>query len=102
MLNYGRSNSICSLGGTYWLANKSYTGVGTLIQPQSNNAGQFVFKLITAGTSAVSAHAWNQTTCTPQSDGTCSSGTQPDGTATWQNVVKVSTTPNTAIFDPGL
>ena len=102
MLKYGGSNPRFSLGGTNWVANKSYTVVGTLIQPQSNNAGQFVFKLITTGTSAVSAHAWNQTTCTPQSDGTCSSGTQLDGTATWQNVGKVSTAPNTAIFDPGL
>ncbi len=89
-------------GGTDWLPNHSYAA-GTLVLPSAHNAGNFVYQVLTAGTSGGTApNPWNQTVCARQPTGTCSGGNQADNTVTWQNIGKVTTTPNTAIFDPGL
>ncbi len=70
----------------------------------SSNSGGFVYVATVGGVSnnVGCPASFNQTVCTRQADGTCSFGTTTDGTVTWQNVGVVSTTPGTAIFDPGL
>lgn len=107
-LPYSGSNPKFSTGGTNWQANHSYSA-GALIKPSTpscastSNSGGFVFMATAPGTSSGSCPAsFTQTRCTRQSDGTCSGGTTLDGTVTWQNVGVDSTTPSTAVFDPGL
>jgi hypothetical protein len=107
-LPYSGSNPKFNAGGTSWQASQSYAA-GALIKPSTptcantSNSGGFVFMATTAGTSSGTCpSSFNQIRCTRQSDGTCSGGTTADGTVTWQNVGVDSTTPSTAIFDPGL
>ncbi len=105
LLPYTGSNPKFKAGGPAWTASTTYSA-GTLIQPTNaqHNAGGFVYLAKTGGTSGTAApNPWNQTVCTPQSDGTCSGGTQVDGGVTWQNVgVVVLNKLSTGIFDPGL
>jgi hypothetical protein len=108
-LPYSGSNPKFSAGGTNWQPSHIYA-VGTLIKPSTptcastSNSGGFVYIVTaTAGASAGTCPTlFNQTRCTRQPDGTCSGGTQIDGGVTWQNIGVDSTTPSTAIFDPGL
>jgi len=108
-LPFGGSRPRFSVGGTNWQPNHTYAR-GALIKPStptcagSSNSGNFVYMATTVvGNSAgVCPALFNQTRCTRQPDGTCSGGTQVDGGVTWQNVGVDSTTPGTAIFDPGL
>jgi len=108
-LPFGGSRPRFSGGGTNWQPNHTYA-VGALIKPStptcagSSNSGGFVYvaKLGGVSNNVGCPASFNQTVCTRQSDGTCSGGTTTDGTVTWQNVGVVSTTPGTAIFDPGL
>jgi Flp pilus assembly protein TadG len=106
MLPFGGSNPRFSVGGTNWAPNRPYAN-GTLILPtptNPNNPGNFVYQVFGAGGTSAGAQPalWNQTPCLRQPDGTCAGGLQPDVGVTWQNVGKVSTTPGTGIFDPGL
>src|SRR6266568_6854672 len=104
-LPFGGSRPKFAVGGTNWLPNHAYAK-GTLIKPATPTctATTFVYVVTTPGTSTAGAcPAFNTITrCTRQADGTCSGGTITDGGVTWQNVGVVSTTPGTAIFDPGL
>jgi Putative Flp pilus-assembly TadE/G-like len=81
--------------GPAWQAAHAYTA-GTLIQPTRNpqhNAGSYIFQAQNSGNSgAVSPNPWNQTI----------GGNQVDGGVTWKNMGPASTSPATAIFDPGL
>lgn len=101
-LPFGGSRPRFSSGGPDWQPNVNYAE-GTLVLPTAHNAGNFVYEVFTAGKSGgTGPNPWNQSVCSRQPDGTCSGGNQADGTVTWQNVGKVSTSPSTAIFDPGL
>ena len=82
--------------GPAWQATHAYTS-GTLIQPTNaqHNAGGYVFQAQNNGNSGTNAQVpnpWNQTI----------GGNQLDGSVTWKNMGPASTTPLTAIFDPGL
>jgi hypothetical protein len=92
---YGGSNSKFNAGGAAWQPNHNYAK-GDLIQPiHSKNSGDYVFQAQSTGTSGANANqpVWSQTILgAPQNDNGIS----------WQNMGPVSTTPNTAIFDPGL
>jgi Flp pilus assembly protein TadG len=107
MLPYTGSNPKFNSGGTQWQPSHSYAA-GTVIQPTNgqHNAGGFVYIVTNAGVSGTNAqipNPWNQTVCTRQPNGTCSGGTQLDGTVTWQNVgVVVLNKLTTGIFDPGV
>src|SRR5712691_833076 len=105
LLPYKGSNPGFAAAGPVWTASTTYAA-GTLIQPTNaqHNAGGFVYLATIGGTSGTaSPNPWNQTVCTPQSDGTCSGGTQPDGAITWRNVgVVVLNKLSVGIFDPGL
>jgi hypothetical protein len=100
----GGSSPKFSSGGTDWQASHAYAA-GTLIVPAAHNSNTSMFKVITGGTSGgTGPNPWNQTACTPQSDGSCTGAgaQQTEGTVTWLNVGVVSLKPSTAIFDPGL
>lgn len=109
MLPYTGSNSKFNVNGTNWQASHPYAA-GTLISPttptctSASNAGGYVYLVTAPGTSGSSCPAlFNQMVCARQSDGTCSGGTTPDGTVTWQNIgVVVLNKLSTGIFDPGL
>jgi hypothetical protein len=80
--------------GPAWQANHSYAA-GTLIQPaHSRNNGDYIFQAQNGGASGTGSgpNSWNQTI----------GGSQTDNAITWKNMGPVATTPNTAIFDPGL
>src|SRR3984957_18542858 len=81
-------------GGIAWQPSHPYAA-GALIQPTSvqHNAGGYVYQALGPGTSSpTSPNPWNQTIGANQSD----------GSVTWQNMGPDSTSPKTAIFDPGL
>src|SRR6266478_5047247 len=106
---FGGSRPKFAVGGTNWQPSHTYAK-DALITPatptcaSSSNSGGFVYVATVGGVSnnVGCPASFNQTVCTRQADGTCSFGTTTDGTVTWQNVGVVSTTPGTAIFDPGL
>lgn len=104
-LPYSGSNPKFNAGGTNWQANHPYT-VGTLMNPGAPKCTSTasVFVVITPGKSALTTCPSFSTVvrCTRLANGTCSLGTITDGTVTWQNIGVDSTTPSTAIFDPGL
>jgi hypothetical protein len=80
--------------GPAWQATSAYTA-GTLIQPTNaqHNSGRYIFQAQNSETSgAVTPNPWNQTI----------GGNQVDGGVTWKNMGPASTSPATAIFDPGL
>src|SRR5882757_967291 len=104
---FAGSNPSFTVGGTNWQANHAYAQ-GDLIKPttptclSTSNSGNYIYIATAAGISAGTCPAsFNQTPCTRQSDGTCSGGITTAG-VTWQNVGVDSTSPSTAIFDPGL
>ena len=108
LLPYTGSNPHFNIAAAPWSAGTSFA-VGTLIQPTNgqHNAGGFVYIALNSGTSISPASSgpnpWNQTVCTRQANGSCSGGTQTDGTITWQNIgVVVLNKLTTGIFDPGL
>jgi hypothetical protein len=83
-----------SSAGPAWQATHAYTA-GALIKPTNaqHNAGGYIFQAQTSGNSgAMAPNPWNQTI----------GGSQGDGGVTWQNMGPASTSPATAIFDPGL
>src|SRR6266566_4865694 len=108
-LPFGGSRPSFTVGGTNWLPNHTYAA-GALILPTTPtclgtaNSGNYIYMAIaaTGPTAGTCPASFNQSRCIRQADGTCSGGTTPDGGVTWQNVGVVSTTPGTAIFDPGL
>ena len=103
-LPFGGSRPRFSAGGTNWQANHAYAA-GTLMKPATPTCAStgFVYVVTTPGTSGAACPTFTSVRCTRQPDGTCSGGTTNDGTSvTWQNVGVDSTTPSTAIFDPGL
>ncbi len=55
---------------------RGYSLLNSYIRPQTNNAGSYLYKLTSAGTSGASAPAWCQTL-------NCATST---GTTTWQNI----------------
>jgi len=107
LLPYKGSNPKFNIAGPAWQPSHLYTA-GTLIQPTNaqHNAGSYVYIATNTGTSGTNAQVpnpWNQNVCARQADGSCSGGTQPDGTITWRNVGKVVLNQlSTGIFDPGL
>lgn len=88
-----------------WVAGTHYAA-GALIQPTNvqHNAGGFVYIALNTGTAGgTSPNPWFQTVCARQANGSCSGGTQADGSITWQNIgVVVLNKLSTGIFDPGL
>jgi hypothetical protein len=105
LVPYTGSNPKFSIAAAAWAAGGHYTA-GTLIQPTNaqHNAGGFVYQATNSGTAGgTSPNPWNQTICTRQPDGSCSGGTQVDGSVTWRNIgVVVLNKLSTAIFDPGV
>ena len=102
---FAGSNPSFSLFGTNWQPNNVYT-VGTVINPRTStcpsNINHFAYMAIIGGMSSGTCPALTTTHCTRQSDGTCTLGTTTDGAVTWQNIGVTTTSPSTAIFDPGL
>jgi hypothetical protein len=82
-------------GGNAWQAAHAYA-TGALIQPTNaqHNAGGYIYQAQNAGNSGTPnpPNPWNQTI----------GGNQADGSVTWKNMGPASTSPNTAIFDPGV
>ena len=108
LLPYTGSNPGFNIAAPPWTAGTAFAA-GTLIQPTNSqhNAGGFVYIALNSGTSISPASSgpnpWNQIVCTRQANGSCSGGTQTDGSITWQNIgVVVLNKLNTGIFDPGL
>ncbi|OLD61717.1 MAG: hypothetical protein AUI53_04550 [Acidobacteria bacterium 13_1_40CM_2_60_7] len=105
MLPYKGSNPGFGSAGPPWAANTNYTA-RTLIQPTSNNPGNFLYMVLTPGKSGpgpANPNWSSQPVCTRLADGTCSGGTLLDGGITWQNVGTVTLNKlATGIFDPGL
>jgi len=108
LLPYTGSNPKFSIAAPQWAAGTVFTA-GTLIQPTNaqHNSGGFVYVALNTGKSisptSAGPNPWNQTVCVRQANGSCSGGTQPDGTITWQNIgVVVLNKLSTGIFDPGL
>jgi len=108
LLPYTGSNPKFSIAAPPWAPGTVFA-VGTLIQPTNaqHNSGGFVYVALNTGTSISPASAgpnpWNQTVCARQANGSCSGGTQTDGTITWQNIGAVTLNKlSTGIFDPGL
>lgn len=99
MLPFGGANARFNIADR--TRNFTYT-VGTFILPTKNNPGNYYFKVTACGSPCTSADINNTVFPTippwPQTFGL----TQTDGNVTWTNVGILSTTPNTAIFDPGL
>jgi hypothetical protein len=101
---YSGSHPKFTVGGANWQAGHVYTA-GTLMKPAAPcTSTGYVYIVKVPGTSGPGpgCPAFGSVVCTRLADGTCSLGTTPDGTVTWQNVGVDSTTPSTAIFDPGL
>ena len=65
-----------------WLATTAF-GVGDIIMPTAGNAGNFVFKVLQAGTSGGGAPTWPQTANTQVAD----------GKVIWVNTGVTNTTP---------
>lgn len=65
-----------------WTASNSYTTLGTLIQPTSNNPLNCAFKLTTVGVSGTSSPTWSSGTACPYS----TDNTISDGTAKWKSI----------------
>ncbi len=105
LLPYTGSNPHFNIAAAAWAAGTHYTA-GTLIQPTNaqHNSGGFVYIALNTGTAGgTSPNPWVQTVCARQANGTCSGGTQVDGSITWQNIgVVVLNKLSTGIFDPGL
>jgi hypothetical protein len=106
MLPYTGSNPKFTIAALDWSPGTVFAA-GTLIQPTQHNSQNFVYVALNTGTSISPASAgpspWNPTVCLRQADGSCSGGTQPDGTITWQNLGVVNLNKlSTGIFDPGL
>jgi hypothetical protein len=108
LLPYTGTGPHFNIAAPAWSAGTTFAA-GTLIQPTNSqhNAGGFVYIALNSGTSISPASSgpnpWNQTVCTRQANGSCSGGTQADGSITWQNVGVVNLNKlNTGIFDPGL
>jgi hypothetical protein len=106
-LPFSGSNPSFTVGALNWQPNHAYAK-GDLIKPttptclSTSNPGGYIYIATAAGSSAGTCPAsFNQVVCTRQSDGTCSGGITAAG-VTWQNVGVDSTSPSTAIFDPGL
>jgi len=81
-------------GGVLWQLSHPYT-VGALIKPTAaqNNAGGYIYQALNTGISSGAVpNPWNQTI----------GANQIDGGVTWKNMGPNSTSPKTAIFDPGL
>jgi len=106
-LPFGGSRPRFNANGTNWQPSHSYT-VGALVMPAtptctSNPIGYVYMAIVATGpTAGTCPGSLSQFRCTRLADGTCSGGTTTDGGVTWQNVGVYSTTPSTAIFDPGL
>ena len=102
-LPFGGSRPRFNRRGTNWQANTAYA-VGALILPSACTSNGFLYMAIavTGNSGSACPASFSPMVCTRQSDGTCSGGTTLDGGVTWQNVGVVSTTPGTAVFDPGL
>jgi hypothetical protein len=103
MTPYTGTNPKFSAAAAAWVASQHYNA-GTLMQPALHNAGNFVYQATNSGTAgAASPNPWNQTVCLRQPDGSCSGGTQADGSILWRNVgVIVLNKLSTGIFDPGI
>jgi hypothetical protein len=105
MLPYTGSNPKFTIAALDWSSGTTYA-VGAMIQPIQHNTGNYVYLALNSGTSispATSEPNWIQSPCLRQADGSCSGGTQPDGTITWQNLGGVNLNKlSTGIFDPGL
>lgn len=105
LLPYTGSNPHFGSAAPAWVAGTHYAA-GTLIQPTNaqRNSGGFIYIALNTGIAAATGpNPWVQTICTRQANGTCSGGTQGDGSITWQNIgVVVLNKLNTGIFDPGL
>ncbi|MBZ5626881.1 MAG: hypothetical protein LAQ69_50635, partial [Acidobacteriia bacterium] len=77
----------------------TFVPAGTFIKPTNNNPGNYYFATSGGGTTGPLANgSFPAVPPWPQTLG----GTVVDGGVTWHNVGILSTTPNTAIFDPGL
>jgi hypothetical protein len=103
MTPYTGTNPKFSTAGAAWVAGQHYNA-GALMQPALQNAGNFVYQATNSGNAgAASPNPWNQTICLRQPDGSCSGGTQADGSIVWRNVgVIVLNKLSTGIFDPGI
>jgi hypothetical protein len=98
MIPYGGSNPRFTNGALYPGWTTGPKTAGTRIIPTAGNAGGYLFEVKTAGTSGASPPLlWSQIPAT----GTSTSDTT-DGGVTWTNIGKISNTPNTAIFAPGI
>jgi hypothetical protein len=76
--------------------------VGNFIKPTFNNPGNYYFKVVACTGLCTSAATPNNTFPLVPPWNQVIGNNQTDGLVTWQNVGILSTTPNTAIFDPGL
>lgn len=107
LLPYTGSGPQFNIAAAQWTAGTHYIA-GTMIQPlkSQNNSNLSVFIALNTGNSGTNAqipNPWPQTACVRQANGTCSGGTQVDGSITWQNIgVVVLNKLTTGIFDPGL
>lgn len=103
LLPYTGSDPKFKVAGNDWVGGTSYTA-GQIIQPSKNNSNSYLFIATNSGKSGTTEpNPWNQTPCARQSNATCSGGTTPDGSITWQNVGAVALNKlSTGIFDPGL
>jgi hypothetical protein len=108
LVPYTGSNPHFNIAAPPWAAGTAFAA-GTLIQPTNaqHNTGGFVYIALNSGTSISPASSgpnpWNQTACARQADGSCTGGTQADGSITWQNLGVVNLNKlTTGIFDPGL
>jgi len=107
LLPYTGSGPHFNIAAAQWTAGTHYIA-GTMIQPlkSQNKSNLSVFIALNTGNSGTNAQIpspWNQNACVRQANGTCSGGTQVDGSITWQNIgVVVLNKLTTGIFDPGL
>ncbi|HET9790958.1 MAG TPA: pilus assembly protein TadG-related protein [Candidatus Angelobacter sp.] len=102
MIPYTGSNPKFSAAAAAWVSGQHYTA-GAMVQPALHNAGNFIYQATNTGNAGAGPNPWNQTVCLWQADGTCSGGTQPDGSILWRNVGVITLNKlNTGIFDPGL
>ena len=105
LLPYTGSGPHFNIAAADWSSGRPYAA-GAMIQPTKNNSKNYVYLALNSGTSispATSEPNWIQSPCSRQADGSCSGGTQVDGSITWQNIgVVVLNKLTTGIFDPGL
>ena len=94
LLPFGGSNPKFNSGGANWTAGQAYPAGALILPTAASNAGSFVFQS-SGGTAGTTAPAWN----TAQTPGQTVAGS---GGIVWKNMGPDSTTPSTAIFDPGL